>query len=163
MTFKIAKSRVDALGYDFEAAVKDYIAALEAHRFEGNAAPHAAPEVEWAVRRVQHPIEAQKPDDFIADYEIVDDTPPPPPPPTLAERKQAARAKLLQEEQAAIAELIAPEKQRFLSMKYTRARQADPKTQADLDEIARFEALQKKIEDIRFAYAEREAAIAEMT
>jgi hypothetical protein len=74
MTLKLKKSQVDALPFDFEQAVRDFIAAKEAHRFTGDAAPSADALVEAAVRRVQYPIEDEKPDDFVADYEIEDDT-----------------------------------------------------------------------------------------
>lgn len=160
MTFHIAKSVVAKLGYDFESAVKEHIKALEDHRISGDAAPHSYPEVEVAVRRVQYPVDQEKPDDFVADYVIDDDTPPPP---TLAERKAAARVALLAEEQAEIDKLIAPEKARYAQMVYDRARMADPKTPADEKTIADYEALLKAAADIRFAYAGLEAAIADMT
>jgi hypothetical protein len=57
MTLKLKKSQVDALPFDFEQAVRDFIAAKEAHRFTGDAAPSADALVEAAVRRVQYPIE----------------------------------------------------------------------------------------------------------
>lgn len=81
--FGIHLSTAVAFG-DFDQAVADYIKALEAHRHtEDQPAPTAHPLVERVVLRVQYPIEDQKPDDFISNYEIIDDTP------TLGERKDA--------------------------------------------------------------------------
>lgn len=159
MTIHLPKSALAKLGYDFDAEVAKHIKALEDHRISGDAAPHSYPEVEAAVRRVQYPVDEKKPDDFVADYVIDDDTPPPP---TLAERKAIARAELLKEEQDEINKLIAPEKARYAQMVYDRARMADPKTPADKKTIADYEAMLKAVSDIRFAYAAREAAIADM-
>lgn len=62
-------------GIDLPSAVQRQIEALCGHRSTvGVAAPvpeHAI--VEQCIRRVQYPIEAGKPDEFVADYEIVDD------------------------------------------------------------------------------------------
>jgi hypothetical protein len=160
MTYQIAKSRVAALGYDFAAEVAKHVSRLEAHRFTGDAAPHSYPEVEAAIRRVSHPIEDQKPDDFIADYEIVNDDPPPP---TLAERKAAAMADLRKQEQEEIAKLIAPEKRRLMDITYGRALRADPQTDADKKLIADRRAIDAQIEAIQLDYATREAALSEMT
>lgn len=55
----IKKSYADAIG--FEQAVKDYIAALEAHCHHGNAAPVAIQVVEEAVKRMSGPLRSAKP------------------------------------------------------------------------------------------------------
>jgi hypothetical protein len=52
----------------------EYRQAMLAHRFTADAAPAAPGIIEAAVRRVQPPIEDGKPDDFVIDFEIVDDT-----------------------------------------------------------------------------------------
>jgi hypothetical protein len=41
MTLILKKSQLDTLPFDFEQAVREFIAAKEAHRFTGNAAPSA--------------------------------------------------------------------------------------------------------------------------
>jgi hypothetical protein len=75
MTAKFLKSDVDALPFRFADAVSEYIEAMDAHKFTvGIAAPIHHRMVQAAVRRVQY--EDQRPDDFVADYEIIDDTPP---------------------------------------------------------------------------------------
>lgn len=159
MTIEIPKSFVVALPYDFVAEVAKYIAALEAHRDSGDAAPHSYAEVEVAVRRLQHPIEDGKPDDFVADYVIVDDTPPPP---SLAERKVAAIVDLRRQEQAEIDAVIAPERRRLQQMTFSRALRADPKTPADEAVISAHQAIEAQLEAISFRYAEREADLASM-
>ncbi len=159
MTFQIRKSHIDALDYDFEAEVRNHIAALEKHRFAGDSAPISTPEIEASIRRVQYPIEDEKPDDFVADYRIIDDTPPPP---TLEERKTSALAELRRQEQIEIDALIAPEKRRLNNILFARALKTDPKTPADAKIIADRQALDAKIDEIALKYAEREAAIADM-
>lgn len=164
MTLHLTKSQVDALPFNFEQAVRDFIAAKEAHRFTGDAAPTADPLVEAAVARVQYPIDAGKPDDFVADYEIEDDTPPPEPepaPPTLEQRKQTLVAESRQAEQAAIAALMPEGKRRLLGMDYQMA-MAVPEADRSPDQlsaIARCEALAAQDRDIRYAAARREAEI----
>jgi hypothetical protein len=164
MTLHLTKSQVDALPFDFEQAVRDFIAAKEAHRFAGDAAPTADALVEAAVGRVQYPVDAGKPDDFVADYEIEDDTPPPepePPPPTLEQRKQALIVESRQAEQAAIAALMPEGKRRLLGMDYQIA-VAVPEADRSPDQssvIARYEVLAAQDRDIRYAAARREAEI----
>lgn len=63
--------------HDFAEQVQAHIAHLNAHRFtEGHPAPAASALVEQVIARVQHPRSMNKPDDFVANYEIHDDTPP---------------------------------------------------------------------------------------
>jgi hypothetical protein len=166
MTLKLTKSQVDSLPFDFEQAVRDFIAAKEAHRFTGDTAPTADPLVEAAVARIQYPIDAGKPDDFVADYEIEVDTPPPEPEPepaplTLEQRKQTLVAESRQAEQAAIAALMPEGKRRLLGMDYQMA-MAVPEADRSPDQlsaIARYEALAAQDRDIRYAAARREAEI----
>lgn len=77
MTVRFLKSEIDALPFRFADAVKEYIAAMNDHRRTvGVAAPSHHRWVEAAVSRVRYPVEEEKPDDFVEDYEIIDDTPP---------------------------------------------------------------------------------------
>lgn len=77
-------SQIKALPFDFEAAVAGYVAALEHHRYTENepapVVPH--PLVEAAVTRKQYPVFTEKPDDFVKNYTVIDDTP------SLEERKE---------------------------------------------------------------------------
>jgi hypothetical protein len=105
MTIRLLKSQIDAIGFDFEAEVVNHIKNLEAHRFtQGTPAPAGChPVVELAVKRVQYPVAAELPDEFVPDYVIEDDTPAPAPEPmpvrpSLDERKLALAAQVHQEE-----------------------------------------------------------------
>jgi hypothetical protein len=162
MTLKLKKSQVDNLPFNFEQAVLDFIAAKEAHRFTGDAAPSAVALVEAAVRRVQYPIDAGKPDDFVADYEIEDDTPPPP---TLEQRKQAMIAESRRQEQAAIDALMPIGKKRLLEMDVQRAMNVPEKDRSPEQSrfIEQLTDLNTQMDDIRYAAAQREAAIEDIS
>jgi hypothetical protein len=122
MTLKIALSFVKSLPFDFENEVASFVKAKQDHRSTtGEAAPSAPHRlVEDAVRRVPGSIAEQKPDDFVADYEIVDDTPPPAAPPTLDQRKLTMAAELGVQANAAIAAIIPPLKQRLWDREHAR-------------------------------------------
>ena len=78
MTLKVYKSHTVGLGeVDFATAVEAHRQALLDHRFTGDAAPTAHPLIEGAIKRV--PSEGG-PDDFVSDFEVIDDTPPAPSP-----------------------------------------------------------------------------------
>jgi hypothetical protein len=73
MTYKINQTEIDGLGIDYPAEVEAFRQAKLAHRFtEGEAAPSAPAHIEQAIKRVQ--VDG-KPDDFVSDYEVVDDRP----------------------------------------------------------------------------------------
>jgi hypothetical protein len=161
MTLNLKKSQVDALPFDFEQAVRDFIAAKETHRFTGDAAPRADALVESAVSRIQYPIDARKPDDFIADYRIEDDTPPPP---TLEQRKLNMIAECRQAEKAAIDALMPAGKWRLLEMDFQRATRV-PKQDRSPEQVRFIEQrgdLVERIEEIRYAAAQREAEIEDL-
>ena len=126
MTIRIALSKIKALPFDFDAAVKEFIEAKKKHRTTvGEPSPNAPHLfVEAAVRRVPGSIEEQRPDDFVADYEVVDDTPPEPPKPSLDQRKMALAAQVGTAANAAVAKIIPPLKHRLWEHEYARV-QAD--------------------------------------
>src|SRR5262245_36193163 len=100
MTAIIYRSTLEQLGFDFDAAIKAHIEALEKHRYTTNEpAPQAHPWVETAVRRVQRPGEA---DEFVSDYVVQDDHIAPPPKPSLSDRKKMLFDRILQAEQVAL-------------------------------------------------------------
>jgi len=72
MTFTVYLSQIkDEI--EFDLAVKKHIARLKAHNFQVNKPrPTADGMIEMCIKRV---VAKGKPDDYIADYEIIDDTP----------------------------------------------------------------------------------------
>ncbi len=86
MTAKIPLSQIKAMP-DFEARVAAFIQAKKDHLITiGEPSPTEDRLVESAVRRVPGDGHVT-PDDFVADYTVVDDTPPADPAPTLDQRK----------------------------------------------------------------------------
>lgn len=148
MTLQIAKSVIGDM--DYPAAVEAYRQALLAHRFTGNAAPTAHPLVEQAVRRIQYAIEDGKPDDFIADYEIVDDTPPPP---GDVERKAVLVSKIMEAQRLAVDAVMPAGKLRLLTLQANDAKIL----------VSQFEAVQQKLAAIEYHGATLEAAIDDLT
>ena len=165
MTFEIPKSVIDSLPYDFAEAVEAHIKAKEEHRFTGNAAPTAPELVESAIRRDQYAVSEGKPDDFVADYVIVDDTPPPPPPPTLEQRKAAAYAQSRAQEVSDIEAIMPPGKVRLMNIDANDAfAVSEDKRTADhkkaLQNLAEYNA---RVAEIQRAAAVREAEIDDLT
>jgi hypothetical protein len=117
MTFKIVLSAVKALPFDFKAEVEKHAAALMEHRTkEGVEAPSVIhPWVEAAVSRVQHPVSAERPDDFISDYVITDDTPPPP---TLEQRKTVLADEASHAAIIALNALVPPRKRNLFAFRH---------------------------------------------
>jgi hypothetical protein len=111
MTFQIAKSVIAGLGYDYPDAVERFRQAKLAHRFTGDVAPSAPALVEHAVRRVPS-TEAGQPDDFVADYEVIDDMPAK----TLEQRKADLIATARQAEALAMAKVISPARARLMGL-----------------------------------------------
>jgi hypothetical protein len=109
MTFQIAKSVLNALSYSYADEVEKFRQAKLAHRFTGDIAPSAPAIIEHAVRRVPREGEA---DDFVADYEVIDDVAAP----TLAERKAALLGKIRTAEAAASARIISPGRERLMGL-----------------------------------------------
>jgi hypothetical protein len=160
MTFKIAKSAIAALPYDFAEAVKEFQRLKLDHRFTGDAAPRADFIVEAAVRRVQYPIGEQKPDDFVVDYEVVDDTPPPP---TLAERKVTLIAQLRQAEVDALTAVLSPGRRRLLEVEVSAIPPVEAdRTAADHALLAERDRVLAADRDIRRRLARAEIEIEEL-
>jgi hypothetical protein len=106
----------------FEQAVAEHIDRLIAFSREvGKPRPVAHPLVEMAVKRISHPKSAKLPDDFMADYVVVDDTPPPPPPLNIEDRKRALVAAVHAAEHAAKHAVLPQRKHRLLNLNYSEA------------------------------------------
>jgi hypothetical protein len=156
-------SYIKALPFDFGNAIEAHIKALKAHQTTvGEPAPIAHALVERAVRRVQYPIDAKKPDDFVADYTVVDDTPPPP---TLDQRKTALAVNAQALCQEAMDAASPPLKRRLADMEAGRAMMVDPakRTPAQLAAIAAQQARGVKSEAILFHLATLESQIHDLT
>lgn len=120
MTIKIPLSQAGS-AEAFAAAVETHIAKLVDHQMgkPGIAAPRADQLVEDAIRRVvdtEGPVDQRKPDLFVADYEIIDDTPPPPPEPTLEEKRAKRFAELGQKAMEAKNALLSAGRASLLTM-----------------------------------------------
>lgn len=148
---------------DFAAAVEQYRQAMLDHRFtQGEPAPTAHPLVEACVKRV--PVEGEA-DDFVADYEIVDDTPPPPPEPTAEERKATAIMKSRQQEQADIAAIMPAGKLRLFQMDVNAAMVVPEANRSgyQIELLQRWAEYQDQVRQVQYEGAKREAAIEDMT
>lgn len=150
----------------FEQAVAEHIERLVAFNREiGKPRPVAHPLIEAAVKRVSHPKAAKLPDDFMADYVIVDDTPPPPPPLNLEDRKRALVAQLRAAE-AAFGERILPtRKRRLLGLQAAEAsvKPEEEKTEADRHLIASFQDKQACFRSLELHAAKIESDIEDLT
>lgn len=157
MTLQVLKSQINET---FESDVEAHRQALLAHRFTtGQPAPVAPFLIEQAVARVA--ADPGFPDDFVADYRIVDDTPPPPPEPTEAELKARALMEIRQWEQDEIAKIIPSHRRRLVDMEYSRiAMIPDGERSTEQDEFASdYRAKMKEIDEIGYQAAVKEAAL----
>lgn len=159
MPLQIPKSQIDRLGFDFAPAVEAYRQAKLAHRMTQHLpAPVAHPLVERVVTR--KPVEGQ-PDDFVADYEIVDDTPVL----TLAQRKQELMNAVTREEVALIGSILPPGKRRLRSMEHARL-SLKPSTQCTIDELRKLNTWKlddQQMETISYHAATLHAEIEDLT
>lgn len=171
---KLNKSQIDSLPFDFHKAVADFVAEKQQHRFRvqepAPGAPHAW--VELAVRRIPgeigQPADKRKPavpgtpDDYVADYEIVDDSPPPP---TLEERKAAIAHQLQADAQAATDVIDPPLKRRLAALEYQHAigLPEDQRNGAHKLRIRDSESVMQKVSAIVFHLATMEAELHDLT
>lgn len=157
MTVQILKSHI--LNEDaFRAGLECARQAKIDHMMSGEVgtSPPSDPVFDPFIKRV--PTGPDTPDDFVIDVEIINDDPPPP---TEQELKVKALNDLRMQEQAEIAALIPANKVRLMQMEVSRALQVpeDDRTTAQQVVINDWQALQKQIEEIQYAYAKREAEL----
>lgn len=160
MTFQINLSAVKMMPFDFEKAIADHIKALKAHQLTiHEPVPTSHPMVEHAIRRVQYPIDDKKPDDFVADFQVIDDSP------SLDERKAALGQSIRQEANGLIQAIMPPLKQRLWEMQYQDAIAIDVKkrSSAQKTEIAKYEAKVSKVQAIMRHLAQQESDIHDLT
>lgn len=153
MTHRVLKSQVPD---DFADRVAAHAVAMRAHQMSaGDPAPAAPQDVEWAVRRVA--VDGQ-PDDFVPDFEVIDDTPPPP---TPAEIRHKLVADLRKAEQDAINAIMTPGKLRLLSLEANKARGIpdDQRSPEQVAVISKHRAILDAIEAIGLNAATQEAEL----
>jgi hypothetical protein len=111
MTILVYKTAVPD---DFEAQVQKHLRDKLNHRLStGAPAPaHPHPAVEAAVRRI--PGTKNTPDDYVADYQLVDDRPPPP---TLLDKKRSLIAQVSANEYALLESILPVNKRRLQFIK----------------------------------------------
>lgn len=164
MTFKIALSKMKALSFDFEKEVAAFVKAKQDHRKTvGESSPHAPhPWVEAAVTRVAGSIDPPKPDDFVADYEVVDDTPPPL---TLDQRKQVLATDMQRQAQEAVDKIVPPLKNRLMNMELLRAHAIPEaeRTPGHKATIAESQDRHVRMDAIHYHLARMEAQIHDLT
>lgn len=156
MAFQVLKSKI---GEDFAEKVESHRQALLAHRFtiRGEGAPRSDEMVEGCVRRVF--VAEDKPDDFVADYEIIDDTPPPPPPPTLAQRKNALRSEVASREMDLLNDILPFGKRRLLQLRIGRIADQNKASPEEKTLIARHTDVMQKSSDVHMWAAFQQAEI----
>jgi hypothetical protein len=157
MTFKVYKSQL--AGVDFPEVVEEHRQALLAHRFTGDMAPHAHHMIEAAVRRV--PQGEGKPDDFVSDFEVIDDTPPPP---SIDDRRNDLLSLMRSAEAAASRAVVGNGKLRLLVLDATAAmaKPEDERTPADLAALQSYHSVMARRAAIERHGAMLEAAIEEL-
>jgi hypothetical protein len=158
MTFQIARSVINGLPYSYADAVEQFRQAKLAHRFTGDVAPSAPAIIEQAVRRVPVPDQA---DDFVADYQIIEDVPVP----TLADKKAALAGTIRTMEAAALAKIISPGRERLmgLDLNAVYARPEAARSDADRVLLAKAADIAARKQVIQRHGAELEVAVEELT
>jgi hypothetical protein len=137
---------------DFEAQVQKHLRDKLNHRLSTNlpAPAHPHPAVEAAVRRI--PGTKNTPDDYVADYQLVDDRPPPP---TILDKKRKLLAQLAANEYNLLESILPTAKRRLQFIKVHDLQTAitdgtiiNPEEQQFLEDEskrnARFQAIDRK-------------------
>lgn len=163
MTVEIKLSEIGGQEIIFADLVEKHIAKLHAFaKSIGQPRPTASPMIEMAVARVQ---EKGKPDTYVPNYTIIDDTPAPPPPLNLDDRKNQVHQKLIIAEHEAKDKVMPPRKKRLLSMMYEQAiaKLEQDRTVEEQSNLDTFLDINKKWVDIGLIAAKAEAAIDDLT
>lgn len=164
MTFEVPLSLiVDKASFD--QGVQLHIRALsDFTKVKGKPRPVAHPLIEKAIKRVQYPVKAGKPDSFIADYVFKDDTPKIEPL-SLDDKKNRLTAQLRNTEVAEKNKLMPQRKLRLFLMQVGEAARKKVEDQSDADKalVAQHLEIQDKWNAIDRLSAETESAIEDLT
>lgn len=166
MPQEIRLSQLGGKREEFEAAVASHVERLKKFSTEvGTPRPVAHPLVEASVQRISYPKADKRPDDFVADYVIVDDTPPAPPPLNLDDRKAILLASLRRAEQAAAEKAFPLLRRRLFNLKAAGAlnKPEAERNEADKAIIIEFNYTQERFKAIELQAAEAEAALEDVT
>lgn len=167
---QILLSTMKALPYDFEKAVAEYVVARREHsQTIGEGAPRARDQlVELFVKRVP-PNEHNNEEDFVADFEIVDDMQAPPPPDPAVLTLDQKKAKLASEAQAAAIviwdKILPPLKRRMVAADRGRIFKIaeQDRTPVDVAAMAKYEADQERGQAIELHLGLLESEIDDLT
>lgn len=162
MTLEVPLSVIGGQDGAFKAAVDGHIAALKAFtKTTGKPRPTAHPLVEQAIKRIQR---NKQPDDFEADYTIIDDTPPPPVL-TLEQKKEKLRSACIAAENEAKFKLLPKEKVRLAILKFqmASAKPEEERTAEEREDINSYNLVQKAWSLIELASATAESDIGDLT
>lgn len=175
MPFQVGLSQLQDRD-QFERAVADHIDRLkEFNKVVGKPRPTAHPLIEACIKRISYPKASKKPDDYEADYVIVDDTPavPEAAPLSLEDRKRMHVASLRAAEHAAKEAVFPARKHRLLTMQAGAAQtklvakdgQIDDSalTDQEKDCLALIKEVQTKYGAIDMASAQAESDIEDLT
>lgn len=137
-------------------------ASPELPAIEGEARPIHDQLVEACIVRVQREGQA---DDFVADYEIIDDTPPPPPPPTLQQRKDRLINEILLKETKLLNAAWPVGKRRLDNFKAQEVLKKKPEAHTPDEKLflADLTAKQDKVNDISYRTSVLTSAIEDLT
>lgn len=146
----------------FKKAVEKHIADLTAHtKTKGVPAPQTHALVEHSVKRV---AVKGRPDSFVPDYEIIDDSPPETKL-SLDDRKTLLVGKLRNAELDAVNALIPERKRRLFSLQVReiQLKPEDQRTEDDKALLAKHDEIDAKYKQFQYKSAEAEAAIEDLT
>lgn len=158
MTFQIARSVINGLPYSYADTVEKFRQAKLEHRFTGDVAPSAPAIIEQAVRRV--PVQGQA-DDFVADYEIIEDITVP----TLTDKKAALVGAIRTMEATALATIISPGRERLMGfdLNAVYAKPEAARSDADRALLAKAADIAARKQVLQRHGAELEVAVEELT
>lgn len=169
MTLRIPKSAVTDADA-FKKTVDRYIAELTAHNYSKGkprpVAPH--PLVEQAINRVVRP---RQPDQFVPDYEILDDTPEPEfianiqePVLTFEDKKNILLGQLTAAEIKARHRILTPGRARLFSAEYNILKsKGDKLSDQEKEQLAEKQVILDKCHELELAAAHVHIAIDDLT